>query len=52
LAGILFEFADMQKDACQDKLEANEWYHALQVMLQAILAWLPPALGATSSAPQ
>jgi hypothetical protein len=56
LAVIQFELTDMQRDARQDKLKADERYHALQAMLQAmlqaILAWLPPASGATSSAPQ
>jgi hypothetical protein len=49
LADIRFELADMRRDACQDKLEADERYKAQQAMLQAILAWLPPALGASSS---
>jgi hypothetical protein len=47
---IRFELADMQRDAHQDKLEADDWYHALQAMLHAILARLRLALGASSSA--
>jgi hypothetical protein len=52
LADIRFELADMQRDACQDKLKADERYEAQQAMLQAILARLPPASGASSSALQ
>jgi hypothetical protein len=52
LADIRFELADMQRDARQDKLEANERYHALQAMLHAILVRLPPASGASSSTRQ
>jgi hypothetical protein len=52
LTNIQFELADMQRDARQDKLGADERYEAQQAMLQAILARLPPASRATSSTPQ
>jgi hypothetical protein len=42
----------MRRDARQDKLEADERYEAQQAMMQAILAWLPLASGASSSALQ
>jgi uncharacterized protein YecE (DUF72 family) len=52
LADIRFELADQWREAQEDKLLANEQFEAQQVMLQAILAQLPPAFGASSLAPQ
>jgi hypothetical protein len=52
LVDIRFKLANMQRDACQDKLEADERYLALQALLQDILARLPLASRASSSAPQ
>jgi hypothetical protein len=52
LADIRFELIDIQRDARQDKHEADERYHALQAMLHAILTRLPPDEGASSSALQ
>jgi hypothetical protein len=36
LVDIRFELIDMQRDARQDKHEADERYHALQAMLHAV----------------
>ena len=52
LVGIQFELADIQRDAHLDKLEADERYETQQAMLRAILARLPSASGACSSALQ
>jgi hypothetical protein len=51
LADIRFDLADQRRNARQDKLKADERYHAQQTVLQAILARLPLAWGASSSAP-
>ena len=51
LADIWFELADQRREAREDKHLADKRFEALQVMLRAILARLPPASGASSSAP-
>jgi hypothetical protein len=52
LADIRFKIANIERDARQDKLEAEERFEAQQSLLRAILDRLPPASGATSSTPQ
>jgi hypothetical protein len=52
LKHIRFELVDQQREAWEDKLLANEWFEAQQVLLRSILAQLPPTSWASYSAPQ